>query len=214
MPVPDAQRRARRRPVVFGVLGGIAAGKSAVSARLAGPEGLVVDADALAREALESPPVQARLRAAYGDDVVGPDGRTRRDLVAERVFGSTRERRRLEGWIHPVVRARILAALDDAEERGVERVVLDVPLLLENDAQHGLVARCHHLVFVDAPPQERERRAVEGRGWQPGEVARRETAQLDLRAKRDRADHVVENDGSLEQLNAAVDRILADVGLA
>ena len=173
-----------------------------------------MDGDELARAALNSPRVQDQLRGAWGDEMVDSEGRTRRDLVARRVFDDSRERARLEGWIHPRVRERILAALADAEAREVERVVLDVPLLLENEAQHGLTARCDHLVFVDSTLQERDRRAVEYRGWEPGEVARREAAQLPLDEKRRRADHVVTNDGTLDELNAAVERLLRELGLA
>lgn len=201
-------------PLVLGILGGIASGKSAVARALAGPEGIVVDADALAREALESPEVVARLVAAYGPEVLDEHGAPRRPWLAERVFSDPEERRRLEGWIHGTVRARILSALADAEARGVRRVVLDVPLLLENDAQHGLVARCDRLIFVDSALEVRDRRAQERRGWAPGEVARRETAQLPLDVKRFRADHVIPNDGSLDELTAAVDALLAELATA
>lgn len=199
-------------PVVLGVLGGIASGKSAVAARLAGPDGRVVSADALAHEALAE--LASQVEAELGPGLLDAEGRVDRAALAGRVFDDPEARARLEGWIHPRVRARILAVLAEAEEQGVPRVVLDVPLLLENDAQHGLVARCHHLVFVDAPPAERDRRAVERRGWQPGEVQRREATQLPLDTKRARADFVVENTGTLEELDAAVDRVLAEAGLA
>ena len=199
-------------PVVLGVLGGIASGKSAVAARLAGPAGRVVSADALAHEALAA--LAPQVEAELGPGLLDLQGRVDRAALARRVFDDAGARARLEGWIHPRVRARILAVLAEAEEQGVPRVVLDVPLLLENDAQHGLVARCHHLVFVDAPLPERDQRAVERRGWEPGEVQRREAAQLPLDTKRTRADFVVENAGSLEELDAAVDRVLATAGLA
>lgn len=204
----------RRPPLVLGILGGIASGKSAVARALAGPEGVVVDADALAREALASPEVVARLVEAYGVEVLDPAGAPRRDWLAARVFDEPEERRRLEGWIHGTVRARILTALADAEARGVARVVLDVPLLLENDAQHGLVARCDRLIFVDSDREIRDRRAQERRGWAPGEVARRETAQLPLDVKKSRADHVIPNDGTLDELTVAVDALLAELAAA
>jgi dephospho-CoA kinase len=198
-------------PLVLGVLGGIASGKSAVARRLAGSEGVVLDADELARAALDEPSIRARVEAEFGL-THGPEGFDRAAL-AKLVFSSPGARARLEGWIHPRVRARILEALAEAEQRGTPRVVLDVPLLLENDPQHGLVSRCHHLVFVDAPARDRDRRAIESRGWEPGEVARREAAQLPLSTKRARADLSVENSGTLEELNAAVDRVLAQAGI-
>ena len=201
----------RPRPLVLGVLGGIGSGKSRVARELAGPGGVVVDADRLAGEVLDSPEVTARIREAWGRGALDADGRPDRTRLAERVFVSAGERARLEGWIHPRVRERILAALADAEARGVEIVVLDVPLLLENDPEHGLAGRCDRLVFVDAPAEERDRRAAAQRGWSPGEVARREAAQLPLEEKRSRADHVIANDGTLDDLAAAVAAVLADL---
>ncbi len=210
--MPAAPRQPRT--LVFGVLGGVAAGKTAVAERLAGPDGQVLSADELVQEALDTPALQAHLRAAFGPGAVAADGRTDRELVARAVFADAGRRRDLEGWIHPIVRARILADLDEARRRGVPRVVLDVPLLLENDAQHGLASLCDHLILVEVDPEQRDRRAVLSRGWEPGEVARRDAAQMPLDQKRARADFVVRNEGALEDLNAAVDEILAETGAA
>lgn len=195
----------------MGVLGGIASGKSAVARRLAGSEGRVVCADTLAHEALAD--LAAQVEAQLGPGLLDASGQVDRAALARRVFDEPAARSQLEGWIHPRVRARILAVLAEAEEQGVPRIVLDIPLLLENDAQHGLVARCHHLVFVNAPLAERDRRAVERRGWEPGEVQRREATQFPPAEKRERADFVVENSGTLEELDAAVDQVLAEAGL-
>lgn len=198
-PAPPA-----RRVIVIGVLGGIASGKSRVAGLLAGPGGVVLDADQFAREELSSPALAARLVEAFGPGILGPDGHPDRDALGRRVFASEEDRRRLEGWIHPAVRARIRAALAEARATGRSPVVLDVPLLLENDPQHGLVGECDFLVFVEADAAERDRRAVQGRGWQPGEVERRERLQLPLAHKRARARHILVNTGDLEELDARV----------
>lgn len=213
-PESPSEHGMQGQTVVLAVLGGIASGKSAVAERLAGPHGRVLDADAMAREALDDPLIIEQLVQAFGPEILDPDGRPHRERLAQRVFDDPEDRRRLEGWIHPVVRARILAALGEAQASGVERVVLDVPLLLEHDAQHGLLAHCNHLVFVDAPAAERDRRAVAHRGWASGEVVRREAAQMSLEEKRRRANHVVSNDGTLEELNTQVDRVLVAIGLS
>jgi dephospho-CoA kinase len=199
---PDPASRPASR--VVGVLGGIASGKSAVARLLAGEDGVVIDADRIARELLEEPAHVEELAARFGREVVRRDGRPDRDALAARVFSSPEERARLESWIHPLIRERIRATLEAAIARGAPRIVLDIPLLLENEAEHGLAAECDELVFVEADPALRDARAVAARGWRPGEVARREALQLPLDAKRARADHVIHNDGSLADLERAV----------
>jgi dephospho-CoA kinase len=201
------------RTIVFGVLGGISAGKSLVASLLAGPDGLVLDADRMARDELESPGGRERLVERYGASALTAPGEVDREALARRAFSDAAERRWLEGWIHPAVRVRIGAQLRAARDRGVACVVLDVPLLLENDAQHHLVAACDALVFVDASAEVRERRSRQSRGWPPGELARREAAQLSLDEKRARADHVITNEGPREALDEVVRRIRAEHGL-
>jgi dephospho-CoA kinase len=207
MTTPDFVPGPSRAPsptIVLGVLGGIASGKSAVARMLAGPEGEVIDADELAHRALERPEVLEEVRARFGDEVFDAEGRPDRAAIARIAFRSADHRRALEGWIHPVVRVRIRELLTAARSRGVPRVVLDVPLLLENEAEHGLASLCDELVFVDSDEAERERRVMRDRGWSPGEMARREASQLPLEEKRERAHHVIENNGDLERLKAAV----------
>ncbi len=213
-PAPNEAPTRPARTIVLGVLGGVASGKSAAAALLAGPGGLVLSADAAAHAALAEPEVRDAIRAAFGPTVLGPDGAVDRQALAAIVFRDPGARRQLEGWIHPRVRATLHAALEAARAEGRPRVVLDVPLLLEHDAQHGLARACDHLVFIEVPDAERERRAARSRGWQPGEVLRREAAQLPLDQKRRRADVVVPNDGTPQDLEAAVAAALAELGLA
>ncbi len=200
--------------LVLGVLGGIASGKSAVARLLAGPDGVVIDADRLARDVLDSVSVRAEVARALGADLLQPDGGLDRARLARRVFDDPAARRQLESLTHPRVRARVRGLLDEARARGVPRIVLDVPLLLENDGQHGLVAECDALVFVDADVRAREARAQASRGWAAGEVARREAAQMPLETKRARADHVLRNAGDLAELELDVARLLAQLQAA
>lgn len=196
----------RSRPLVVGVLGGIACGKSAVAGLLAGPDGRVLSADALASEELASPDGVRFLRQRFGNALLDAQGRPNRSALAELVFGpdrGTEALRALEGWIHPRVRARIMERLGEARAAAVPIVVLDVPLLLENDESHGLARACDALVFVECGEAERESRARASRGWPRGEIRRREAVQLALALKRARADHVLENQGNLDDLGRA-----------
>ena len=206
MPTPPADSPSTP---VLGVLGGIASGKSHVATVLAGAGGEVIDADELAHEVLASDEVTQLVSEAFGEDALGSDGRPDRAALAAIVFDDSEARERLEGWIHPRVRAKIQVALDEAKARNTGPVVLDVPLLLENDREHGLVAQCDHLVFVECDLDTREQRATASRGWSPGEVARREQSQLALTEKQERADHTIVNRGTLEELDRQT-RLLRD----
>ncbi len=202
-----------RGSVVIGVLGGIASGKSEVARQLAGEGGVVLDADRLALDVLHSPEVLEKLRQRFGEGLFGADGLPDRAALGERIFDDPEARRELEGWIHPAVRARISAELTEARAAARSPIVLDVPLLLENDAQHGLVGECDFLVFVETATDVRNRRAQERRGWPTGEVERRERAQIPLTEKRARARHVILNDSGLETLSTRVRALLESEGL-
>ncbi len=188
----SAPHSSARASLVVGVLGGIASGKSAVARLLAGPGGVVID-------------------TTFGGRVFGPDGRPDREVLARTVFASRQARAKLEGFTHPPIRARIRADLQAARKAGVPLILLDVPLLLENESGHGLAAECDEIVFVDARDELREARALASRGWRPGEVARREATQMPLAAKRARAGRVVENHGSVADLGEAVRTLAAEL---
>lgn len=198
--MPD--RQTPSKPVVIGLIGGIAAGKSRV-ARLFGDLGAaVIDADDLARRAAERPDVQEAIRSRFGPQVFR-DGALDRSALAARVFGDPAGRQDLEALIHPIVIAEVALEVDSARARGVPAIVLDVPLLMEAGMQGG----ADLLVFVDAPQDVRERRAREARGWTEGEVARREAHQIPLAEKRKLAAAEVPNGGSIEEARSAVRRI-------
>ncbi|TAJ09717.1 MAG: dephospho-CoA kinase [Planctomycetota bacterium] len=197
------------RPQLVGVLGGIASGKTRAAAELAGPGGVVIQADEIAQQVLASAELAPLLRAHFGAAAIGADGAPDRAAIAARAFADPALRRMLEGWIHPRVRATIAARLRDAQADRRPRVVLDVPLLLENDLEHGLARLCDRLVYVESDLAERERRAAAARGWAIGEVARREAAQLPQAEKRARADAIIDNRGALDSFLAACARVRA-----
>ncbi|MBK8180008.1 MAG: dephospho-CoA kinase [Planctomycetes bacterium] len=189
---------------VWGVLGGIASGKSTAARLLAGDLGVVLDADEIVDRLYGEPEFQSRVAEAFGPGVLGAEGRVDRQKLAGAVFADPTARALLESWIHPAVRAELVARYQDARRRGVPRIVLDVPLLLENDHSHGLAGLCDALIFVDTPDSLRDQRAVRSRGWKSGEVARREALQMPLTEKRALAHHVLHNDGDPQHLAALV----------
>lgn len=188
-------------PVVIGLMGGIAAGKSAV-AELFAARGLChVDADAIGRAISAEPAVLAEVAAGFGPRAVRGDQLDRAEL-ARIVFADPPARARLEAILHPRIRARIRAELAAARTRG-DSVLLDAPLLLEG----GLIEFCDTSVFVDASLATRARRAA-SRGWAPDELPRREAAQAPLAEKRARAAHRIDNDGDLADTERQVEALL------
>lgn len=184
------------RRTVLGMLGGIGAGKSHVARRIrALAPAAVVDADALASEALAAAAGDGRLAAALGPETVTAEGAPRRDAIAARVFRDPTARLRLEELVHPPVLAAIrerVAAHHRGE--GPSLLVLDVPLLVET----GLDRLCDVLVFVDAPAEVRRARAL-ARGLAAADWERREAAQEALARKRVRADAVIRSDGRVDE---------------
>ncbi len=191
-------------PVVIGILGGVASGKSTV-ARLFAAHGLRhLDADAKARVLTEEPTVLADLAARWPQVVARSAAPPRLDraALAQVVFSDPCARKELEALLHPRIRSALLAELAAARAAG-ESVLLDVPLLLEN----GLIAECDHVVFVHADAASRARRAAE-RGWGADELARREAAQAPLAEKATHAGHRIDNSGDLDATRAQVAALL------
>ena len=188
------------------ITGGIGSGKSAVSARLAAHGAIVVDADAIAREVVEpGTPGLAEVVAEFGTAVLRADGSLDRPAMAALVFSDPQRRRALEAIVHPLVAARSTELLAAAPADAV--VVYDVPLLAESmrttrAAGHGFDS----VVVVTAPRDLRVRRLV-GRGLTAADAEARIDAQASDEERLAIADHVVDNSGTLDDLDEAVDAV-------
>jgi dephospho-CoA kinase len=188
--------------VVFALVGGVASGKSTVARAFEKLGAVVIDADAERHEVLKDPEVQNEVKAAFGN-VFAKDGSINRKKLGEAVFGDPGKVERLNAITHPRIRARTQGKLDAALKQGARAVVLDVSLLLESKAYEG---KYHVLAYVACPEAERERRA-EARGWQSGEIEKRQAHQLPLDTKRALADVVIDNGGSEEHTQAQVRKL-------
>ena len=188
--------------LMVGLTGGIGAGKSVVARRLAELGATVIDSDRLAREVVE--PGTDGLREVveeFGPEVLGPDGALDRPALGRRVFGDEAARRRLEAIIHPRVRARSAELIAAAPADAV--VVNDVPLLVES----GIGAGFDLGVVVLASEQTRLRRLAGARDMTAEQARARMAAQATDEQRRAAADVVLDNDGSRDDLLAAVDRL-------
>jgi dephospho-CoA kinase len=188
--------------------GAIGSGKSTVARMLGEMGGLVVDADANAKEALELPEVRQQLIDWWGPGVLDERGQPDRGAIARIVFNDPHQRRRLEGLIHPIVRAKQTRLIERArEDPSVAFVVLDVPLLVEVGS-HEL---CDHLLYVDADRETRLRRVAQNRGWTEKELNQREKNQAPLDKKLKFAHHIIDNNSSEVDCRAQVRSFLASI---
>ena len=196
-----------------GLTGGIGSGKSEVSRRLAAHGAVIIDADVAAR-AVVAPgtPGLARVAEAFGSGVLGPDGALDRDRLGAIVFADPASRATLNSIVHPLVgqwmRAAERAAVDAA--RGDLIIVHDVPLLAENRraGDFGLV------IVVDVPPEIQLERLVSQRGMTPGQARARIAAQASREQRLAVADLVIDNSGSLADLDRRVTAVWADLSAA
>lgn len=191
--------------LTVGLTGGIGAGKSVVARRLAGHGAVLIDADRLAREVV-APGTDglAEVVAAFGSDVLDADGALNRTAVGAAVFRDSAARQRLERIIHPRVRARTAELMAAAPADAV--VVNDVPLLVES----GLAPTYHLVVVVEAAEAIRTGRLVRERGMREEDARARIRAQARDAERRAAADALLTNDGTLEDLYAAVDVLWRD----
>ena len=185
----------------IGLTGGIGSGKSTVSRLLAERGAVIVDADVIAREVVESgTPGLAAVVEAFGPEVLTADGSLNRPALAGVVFGDPEARRRLDAIVHPLVRARAGEVAATAPAGAV--VVHDVPLLVET----GQAATYDLVLVVEADPETRVARLVQ-RGLTAEDARARMAAQATDDQRRAVADVVLDNSGTPDELAAQVDRL-------
>ncbi len=193
--------------LLVGLTGGIGTGKSTVARMLAERGAVVVDADELAREAVApGTPGHARVVERFGTSVLGPEGGIDRRALAEVVFSDPAARRDLEAIVHPEVFRRLAEVAEGY--RDTDRVVVfDAPLIVET----GQARAFDVLVVVTAPEEAQIRRLAADRGMAEEEVRARLAAQLPAADKAAAADVVLDNAGSLAELEARVDRLWGEL---
>jgi dephospho-CoA kinase len=195
---------------VLGLIGGIGSGKSQAAAELARHGGRVLSGDAAGHEALLQPEVRDRLVQRWGGRVLNESGEIDRRKVGAFVFADLAELKALEAIVHPWIERRLRKEITTAQaDPDIRFLVLDAAIMLEA----GWNRICDKVIFVDAPREVRLRRLAEQRGWDAGEVARRERAQMPLAEKRKQADAVLMNDGSPEELARELESLLRRWGL-
>ena len=189
---------------VIGIIGGIASGKSRVSAEIIRRGARLIDADRIGHDLLKTEPVKRAIRAHWGNEVFcGKE--VDRSLLARAVFDTpeSSEIEKLNEILHPEITARVEEELAACRIRGDALVLLDAPLLCET----GLDRLCDVVLFVDADLRHRQERAA-ARGWSADELRRREARQIPLEEKRARADSIIDNNGPEERISPQIESFL------
>ena len=198
---------APRKFLLVGLTGGIATGKSTVSALLRQLGCEIVDADLLAREVVEpGRPAWTTIVAEFGQDVLTGDGTLDRKKLGAIVFADPERRRRLEAITHPAIRERFQARLDELAEKGFTGIVIfDAAVMIES----GNYKNMDRLVVVvtDEPTQMSR---LQGRdGTDDAEGRRKIASQMPLSEKAKLADYVIDNSGDRHETAEQVRRVFA-----
>jgi len=188
---------------VIGIVGGIGSGKSAVSAELARLGCFVIDADAVGHELLETEEILNRVREAWGDAILSPDGSVDRAALGAIVFNDDDQLRRLEGILHPAMGAEIRARVAVAGAGESPAAVIDAAVLFEA----GWDEMCSHTIFVDSPEEERFQRVSARSGWSREMFDARESSQIPLDKKAERCCYTLRNDSDMSRLSESTQLI-------
>ena len=193
--------------LLVGLTGGIGSGKSTVARLLEKRGAVVFDADLLAREAVEpGTPGHAAVIERFGADVLAPGGELDREALASIVFADPAARRDLEQIVHPEVR-RLFAEGSEAYRDTDRVVVFSAPLLVET----GMHTAFEVLVVVSATVVTQIERLMRQRGMSEPSIRARIDAQAPLEDKAAAADFLVDNEGSLDELESQVEQLWNDL---
>jgi dephospho-CoA kinase len=187
--------------LLVGLTGNIGSGKSTVAQLLSERGATIIDADVLARRAVElGTGAYASIVERWGTSILAADGLIDRGALRRIVFSEPQELEQLNAIVHPEVERMRAALVEQARLRGDRLVVCDIPLLFER----RMTGAFDRIVLVDAPRPVRLERLVRERGLRETEAMDMIVAQMPAELKRARADFVIDNVGTLTQLDQRV----------
>lgn len=193
---------------VLGLTGGIASGKSSISAMLKEMGFPIVDADEIARRVVEKgSPVLERIKEEFGEGVLNADGTLNRKALGQLVFSSNKKLELLNSITHPAIIEEIRRNIDALSAKGERLCVLDVPLLIESGINN--MADAVLLVYVDEKTQLYR---LMNRDHIPEELALKKiSSQMSYNEKKKYADYIIDNSGSLDCTRAQLEKIIATI---
>jgi len=191
--------------LVIGLTGGIASGKSTVAQMFQQCGITVVDADVIAKEAVEQGmPAYQKIAETFGQGVLLETGDIDRRKLGEIVFANEEKRLQLNAIVHPEVRKMMIKQRDEAIRAGERFVVLDIPLLYESGLEH----LTDKVIVVWVPKELQLERLMKRNRFNEDEALNRIHAQHSLDEKKKRADAVIDNSGSLKDTEAQLHQLL------
>lgn len=195
-------------PIIIGILGGIASGKSTVAGCFAQLGCAVIEADKLAHAVLEETDVKEAVLSIFGREVMDADGRINRKSLARIVFQDSVAIQRLNGLIHPRVMAEVRRLIESYRHNPqIKGIVLDVPLL----AEAGGLELCDAVIFVDADRQKRLERWQKNTGYDDNELKKRENFQISLDKKRSLAHYIISNNSDASEVAGQVAQLFSSI---
>ncbi|GHT16287.1 dephospho-CoA kinase [Planctomycetales bacterium] len=189
--------------VLLGLIGGIGSGKTTVAEMFHRRNVPVINADRIGYQVLQLPQVIEAAQLRWSGAILTSDGQIDRKHVADIVFNDAQERTFWNDLTHPLIADEVNRQIRQYELDGVKRCLLDAPLLLES----GWNTITDKIIFIDVPFELRLQR-VQERGWTESELKRREAAQWSVERKKQFADVVIDNSGTLDATQTHVDRVL------
>jgi dephospho-CoA kinase len=187
--------------LLVGLTGNIGSGKSTVAQMLSERGATIIDADVLARRAVETgTAAYNKIVARWSPEILAPDGTINRAALRRIVFADHEQLEELNQIVHPEVERLRARLVEQARKRGDRIVVCDIPLLFERQ----MADRFDRIILVDSHRTVRLERLVEERGLGEAEATEMIAAQMPAELKRARADFVIDNDGTLTQLERKV----------
>jgi dephospho-CoA kinase len=189
----------------IGLTGGIASGKSTVSKWLIDHGYPVIDADEISRQVVEpGEPALEQIAAQFGSQMIRPTGELDRRKLGTLVFQNSEKRALLDSLLHPLIRRQMLETLDRLERGGARVVFLDIPLLFEN----GLDAWADKTIVVSVTEDNQLKRLMARNSLTADQARARIASQMPLSEKVNRADAVIDNNGSIEDTEAQLNALL------
>ncbi|MBR7554252.1 dephospho-CoA kinase [Allobacillus sp. GCM10007491] len=193
--------------LVVGLTGSIATGKSTISNMFKVAEIPVIDADAIARDVVEpGEPAFEKIKAHFGDEVIGTDGTLDRKRLGNIVFNDEQKRTELNQIIHPEIRKEMLTQRDKLIKQDVPLVVMDIPLLFESK----LFDYVDRTLVVYIPEELQLERLMDRDGSTREEAKSRIDAQISIEKKKNQADAIINNSGTVDESKQQLRDILTN----